>query len=145
LRGYPAWVNIITCSSRCCGTAGINATLALAGGHALSLSRQVRCRLFRLAARIGMVELMRSGCGDCRSQLPVLPGMPFDTSEILFEEAEKLGLRFVLCRGTATRTRQLEAELPSALRPETLDAFLSDIQRRRSASMIPRPLRCGAW
>jgi len=55
--------------------------------------------------------------------------MPFDSSAILFDEAGKLGLRFVLLRGGATQTRQLEAELPTALRPETLDACIADIER----------------
>ena len=67
------------------------------------------------------------------------PGMPFDASAILFDEAERLGLRFVLCRGGATLTRQLEAELPLALRPETLDAYLADIERLAAAYHAPAP------
>lgn len=85
---------------------------------------------FRLAARIGLVELLRSGCGTVADHNYLYyPGMPYDGSAILFEEAEALGLRFVLCRGGATRTRQLESELPQALRPEPLDAFLADCER----------------
>ena len=88
---------------------------------------------FRLAARIGLIELARSGCTTVADHNYVYyPGMPFDSSAILFEEAEKLGLRFVLLRGGATQTRQLEAELPSALRPETLDGYLADLQRLTS-------------
>jgi 8-oxoguanine deaminase len=70
--------------------------------------------LFRTAVRIGLLELALSGC---------------DSSAILFEEAERMCLRMVLCRGGATKVRQLEAELPQALRPESLDAFLGDVQR----------------
>jgi cytosine/adenosine deaminase-related metal-dependent hydrolase len=89
---------------------------------------------FRLAARIGLVELLRSGCGTVADHNYLYyPGMPYDGSAILFEEAEKLGLRFVLCRGGATRTRQLESELPQALRPESLDHFLTDCARLTSA------------
>jgi cytosine/adenosine deaminase-related metal-dependent hydrolase len=96
--------------------------------------------LFRLAARIGMVELLRSGCGTIADHNYLYyPGMPYDTSEILFEEAEALGLRFVLCRGGATRTRQLEAELPSALRPETLDGYLQDVTRLVQRYHDPAP------
>lgn len=85
---------------------------------------------FRLAARIGLVELLRSGCGTVADHNYLYyPGMPFDGSAILFDEAEKLGMRFVLCRGGATRTRQLEGELPQALRPESLDQFLADCER----------------
>lgn len=85
---------------------------------------------FRLAARIGLVELLRSGCGTVADHNYLYyPGMPFDSSAILFEEAAALGLRFVLCRGGATRTRQLESDLPQALRPESLDDFLADCTR----------------
>ncbi|WP_394790136.1 amidohydrolase family protein [Rhodoferax sp.] len=87
-------------------------------------------RLFRIAARIGLLELALSGCGTVADHNYLYyPGMPFDSSAILFEEAERMGLRFVLCRGGATRTRQLEAELPQAMRPESLDAYLADVER----------------
>lgn len=95
---------------------------------------------FRLAVRIGLVELMRSGCVTVADHNYLYyPGMPFDTSAILFEEAEALGLRFVLCRGGATRTRQLEADLPSALRPETLEAFIGDVARLTARYHDPSP------
>jgi len=85
---------------------------------------------FRLAARVGLVELVRSGCGTVADHHYLYyPDMPFDGAAILFEEAEALGVRFVLCRGGATQTRQLEAELPQALRPERFDAYLADVER----------------
>lgn len=85
---------------------------------------------FRLAARIGLIELARSGCATVADHHYLYyPGMPFDSAAILFEEAEALGLRFVLCRGGATQTRQLEADLPQALRPERLDDYLADVER----------------
>ncbi len=85
---------------------------------------------FRLAVRIGLVELARSGCATVADHHYLYyPGMPFDGAAILFEEADALGLRFVLCRGGATQTRQLEADLPQALRPEKLDDYLADIER----------------
>ena len=86
--------------------------------------------MFRVAVRIGLVELLRSGCGTVADHNYLYyPGMPYDTSAILFEEAEALGLRFVLCRGGATKTRALEASLPASLRPETLEHYLADIER----------------
>ena len=95
---------------------------------------------FRLAARIGLVELARSGCGTVADHNYLYyPGMPYDTSAILFEEADALGLRFVLCRGGATRTRQLESDLPQALRPETLDQFLADCERLVRTYHQPTP------
>ncbi|MFJ3056081.1 amidohydrolase family protein [Herbaspirillum sp. NPDC087042] len=141
---YPAWVNThhhLFQSLLKGDPLGINATLT---PWLAATPYRYRARfdadLFRLAARIGMVELLRSGCGTIADHNYLYyPGMPFDTSEILFDEAGRLGLRFVLCRGTATRTRQLEAELPSALRPETLEGFLADMGRLARRFHDPSP------
>nr|WP_026470165.1 amidohydrolase family protein [Alkanindiges illinoisensis] len=85
---------------------------------------------FRLAARIGLIELLRSGCATVADHHYLYwPGMPFDGAAILFEEATQLGMRFVLCRGGATQTRGLEADLPQAMRPEKFDAFMQDVER----------------
>lgn len=83
---------------------------------------------FRLAARIGLVELARSGCATVADHHYLyLPGMKFDSAEVLFEEAERLGLRFVLCRGGATQVRQAEGR--AAAGPETLTQYLDDVER----------------
>lgn len=85
---------------------------------------------FRLAARIGLVELVRSGCTTVADHHYLYwPNMPFDGAAILFEEAEALGARFVLCRGGATQTRGLESALPTALRPERFDDWMQDVER----------------
>ncbi|HCI5975390.1 TPA: amidohydrolase family protein, partial [Klebsiella quasipneumoniae subsp. similipneumoniae] len=53
---------------------------------------------FRLAVRIGLVELLRSGCASVADHNYLYwPDMPFDTSEIVFSEGEALGMRIVLC------------------------------------------------
>lgn len=145
---YPAWVNThhhLFQSLLKGDPAGID--LALTPWLAATPYRY-RARfdekLFRLAVRIGMVELLRSGCGTIADHNYLYyPGMPYDTADILFEEAEALGVRFVLCRGGATQTRQLEAELPSALRPETLSMYLDDMTRlvRRYHDPSPTAMR----
>ncbi|MCY6411505.1 amidohydrolase family protein [Acinetobacter sp. VNH17] len=85
---------------------------------------------FRIAVRIGLIELLRSGCATVADHHYLYwPQMPFDGSAILFDEAEKLGMRFVLCRGGATLTRGLENELPQALRPEKFEDYMADIER----------------
>lgn len=85
---------------------------------------------FRIAARVGLIELLRSGCATVADHHYLYwPNMPFDGAEILFDEADKLGMRFVLCRGGATNTRGLEAELPQALRPESFDSYMQDVER----------------
>jgi 8-oxoguanine deaminase len=87
-------------------------------------------QIFRLAARIGLIELLRSGCATVADHHYLYwPDMPFDGAEILFEEAEQLGMRFVLCRGGATHTRGLEAKLPQAMKAEKFDDYMADMQR----------------
>lgn len=87
-------------------------------------------KTFRLAVRIGLVELLRSGCATVADHHYLYwPEIPFDGAEILFDEASNLGMRFVLCRGGATQTRNLESELPQALRAETFDAYIMDVER----------------
>ena len=108
----------------------------------------------RLAARIGLVELALSGCTTVADhQYHYYPGMPFDASAAVFDEAHKLGLRFVLCRGGQTQARALtDQAAPPQVMPETLDAFMAaiefDVQRfhdpspmsmRRVVSAITTP------
>jgi len=131
---YPAWINthhhlfqsLLKGEPR-----GLNATLTpWLAATPYRFRAGFDAERFRLAARIGLVELMLSGCGTVADHNYLYyPGMSFDASAILFDEADRLGLRFVLCRGGATLTRQLEAELPLALRPESLDAYLADLER----------------
>lgn len=131
---YPAWVNthhhlfqsLLKGEPR-----GINSSLtAWLEATPYRFRAAFDAELFRLAVRIGLVELVRSGCGTVADHNYLhYPGMPFDPSAILFEEARALGVRLVLCRGGATRTRALEATLPSALLPETLDDFAADVER----------------
>lgn len=88
-------------------------------------------KMLRLAARIGIIELMLSGCTTIADhQYHYYPGMPFDASAAIFEEAEKLGVRMVLCRGGQTQARVMtDAEAPPQVAPETIDAFLAGIER----------------
>lgn len=84
----------------------------------------------RVAARIGLVELALSGCSTVADhQYHYYPGMPFDASAVVFEEAEKLGLRFVLCRGGQTQARAMtDTQAPPQSAPETLDAFMAGVE-----------------
>ncbi len=108
----------------------------------------------RLAARVGLVELALSGCSTVSDhQYHYWPGMPFDASEAVFDEAARLGMRFVLARGGQTQARAAtDAEAPPQVRPETLDGFLASVERdvhrfhdagpmsmRRVASAITTP------
>ena len=131
---YPAWVNThhhLFQSVLKGDPLGLNATLTpWLSATPMRLRPLLDEHGFRLAARIGLVELALSGCATVADHnYHYYPGMPYDTSAILFEEADALGLRFVLCRGGGTLARLPGDQLPPASRPETLDGFLSDIER----------------
>lgn len=98
----------------------------------------------RLAARIGLVELLLSGCTTVADHHYLYhPGIGHDAAEVLFDEAGRLGLRFMLLRGGATQVRRVEADSPAHLRPETLDAMVADLERSvdRFHQRGPRPMR----
>ena len=98
--------------------------------------------LLELAATIGMVELVLSGCTTIADHhLVYWPDMPFDGDEVMFATAAKLGVRYVLCRGGETLTPPVADPAPPP------DAGRDDRGRRRAASRYhdPAPARCGAW
>jgi cytosine/adenosine deaminase-related metal-dependent hydrolase len=84
--------------------------------------------LLTLAAEIGMTELMLSGCTTLADHHYVYwKGIDYDPAKLLFDLAERFGLRFVLCRGGATLKRPFEAA--DAPAPETLDLIVNDVER----------------
>jgi cytosine/adenosine deaminase-related metal-dependent hydrolase len=96
----------------------------------------------RIAARVGLVELLLSGCTTVADhQYHYYPGMPFDASAVVFEEAARLGLRFVLCRGGQTQVRAMtDAVAPPQSAPETLDAFMAGVERDTRRFHDPGPM-----
>src|SRR5688572_18550008 len=74
--------------------------------------------LLALAAEIGMAQLMLSGCTTVADHHYVYwTGINYDPAKILFDAAERFGMRLVLCRGGATVKRGFEP--PDAPEPET--------------------------
>ena len=145
---YPAWVNTHhhLAQSLLKGIAtGINSTLTPWLAAVPYYYRRVfNSNLLRIAARIGLAELALSGCGTVADHHYVYwPEIDFDGAEILFEEAERFGLRFVLCRGGATMDREFEASMPKACSAESLDSYLSDLTRLadRYNDTSPRSMR----
>ncbi|RYY99201.1 MAG: amidohydrolase, partial [Comamonadaceae bacterium] len=141
---YPAWVNThhhLFQSLLKGDPAGINATLGpWLQATPWRLRPQMDEAMFRLATRIGLVELALSGCGTVADHnYHYWPGMPYDGSAIQFEEAERLGLRFVLCRGGGTLSRVAIADLPPSLQPEPLDTYLADVERIAGRWHDPAP------
>lgn len=142
---YPAWVNThhhLFQSMLKGDPVGLNATLTpWLTATPMRLRPRMSEQDFRLAARIGLLELALSGCGTVADHnYHYYPDMPYDSSAILFEEAAKLGLRFVLCRGGGTLSRATPGvPLPPASRPETLDGFLADMRRLAREFHDPAP------
>lgn len=92
---------------------------------------------FRVAVRIGLVELALSGCGTVADhQYHVYPGMDYDPTAVCFEEAARLGLRFVLCRGGQTLP---SADAPPEAVPETLEQFLAGVEHDAARFHDPSP------
>jgi cytosine/adenosine deaminase-related metal-dependent hydrolase len=141
---YPGWVNThhhLAQSVLRGVPAGIN--LPLAGWLGAVPYAYRRCfdpELLALAGEVGMVDLVLSGCTTIADHHYVYwPGMDYDPAEILFGLAERLGIRFVLCRGGATLRRPFELNDPEALPPETLDAIVGDVERLVGAYHDPGP------
>jgi cytosine/adenosine deaminase-related metal-dependent hydrolase len=83
----------------------------------------------RLAARIGIIELLLSGCTTVADHHYIYhPRMGFDPSQALFDEAARLGARFMLLRGGATQSRDAMEGAPPHLQPESLDDLLTGVE-----------------
>jgi cytosine/adenosine deaminase-related metal-dependent hydrolase len=97
--------------------------------------------IFRLAVRVGLVELLLSGCSTVADhQYHYYPGMPFDASAIAFDEAGRLGMRMVLARGGQTQNRAIDPNPCPQTAPETLDAFLQGVSDDAARFHDPSPL-----
>jgi cytosine/adenosine deaminase-related metal-dependent hydrolase len=86
--------------------------------------------MLRTAARIGIAELVLSGCTTVADHhYAYWPGMPYDASALLFDVAAEFGVRFVLLRGGATKVRDTDVNPPPEARPETLEGFIKSVER----------------
>jgi 8-oxoguanine deaminase len=100
----------------------------------------------RVAVRVGLVELMLSGCTTvCDHQYHLYPDMPFDASAAVFDEAERLGLRLVLARGGQTVARAMtDTQAPPQVMPVTVEQFLVSVEDDVRRFHDPSPRRCAA-
>ncbi len=72
--------------------------------------------------------------------------MPFDTSEIVFSEGGSAGGCASSCAGVGRpEGRAVEKDLPVALRPETFDGYMADVERLVSRYRDPGPSLCAGW
>ena len=132
---YPGWVNTHhhLFQSLLKGVpAGINLPLVeWLAAVPVPYRRFIDEEMLRLAATIGIAELLLSGCTTVADHhYGYWPRMPFDASAALFDVAERLGVRFALARGGATRMRgEIDRDAPPQAQPETLDGFIADVER----------------
>ncbi len=96
--------------------------------------------MLETAALLGLAELMLSGCTTVADFHNLYyPNMRFDSSAVIFETAERLGVRMVLCRGFSTRQRATTTPSPLAMPPESTAAVLADIERDVARWHDPSP------
>ncbi|WP_215766214.1 amidohydrolase family protein [Gluconobacter cerinus] len=86
-------------------------------------------RALNVAARVGMVELLLSGCTTVADHHYLFADMyAYDPAAVLFEAAEDLGLRYVLARGGTTRARKFDTDDIIPAPTETLDVMMKRIE-----------------
>lgn len=96
------------------------------------------------AARVGFYELLRSGVTTCadhhylyhRATTPEL-------EDAVWQAADELGIRLVLCRGAATAQGSHRGMQGSAIQPESLDMALTRLEttRQRYHDASPESMR----
>lgn len=94
----------------------------------------------RVAATIGLAELALSGV-TCVADHHYFysEAYDFDPDEILFDVAGTFGMRFVLCRGGATRGRVFDGDNSAPLPTETLDTMIAAVTRTTERWHDPSP------
>jgi cytosine/adenosine deaminase-related metal-dependent hydrolase len=96
-----------------------------------------------IAVTIGLVELLLSGTTTCADHHYLYHrGCDPAATDVLFEVAQRLGVRLALCRGGATVAGD-HPGYPADLVPESLAEYLSDVERLvgRYHQSGPRPMR----
>lgn len=142
---YPGWVNThhhLFQSVLKGVPAGINVPLAQ---WLVEVTGRYRHRIdaeaLEVAATIGLAELLLSGCTTVADHHYLYyPGIGHDGAQILFSVADRLGVRFALCRGGMTRPQPgFEHDTPPELRPESVDDIIGDVERLVARFHDPAP------
>ncbi|MFD2237429.1 amidohydrolase family protein [Aureimonas populi] len=94
----------------------------------------------RVAATIGLAELALSGATTVADHHYFYsPAYDFDPNEVLFEVAERFGLRFALCRGGATKSRRFDGDRLAPLPTEPLGAMIDAVEAAAARWHDPAP------
>ena len=94
----------------------------------------------RVSATIGLAELALSGATTVLDHHYFYsPAYDFDPNEILFEVADRFGLRFVLARGGATTTRRFDGADAAPLPTEPLETMIDAVEAAARRWHDPAP------
>ncbi|WP_372971712.1 amidohydrolase family protein [Marinobacter sp.] len=84
------------------------------------------------AARLGLYELIRSGASTCADHHYLYHATTSpELEESVWQAAEELGVRLVLCRGSATETGSHEGMIEHRIKPETIDQVIDRLDATR--------------
>jgi 8-oxoguanine deaminase len=93
-----------------------------------------------VAAQIGLTELLLSGTTSAADHHYLFSdAYGFDPADIMFETAQKLGLRFIFCRGGATVARSFDTPEIAAMPTEPLDKMIQRVEACAKKYHDPAP------
>ncbi len=85
------------------------------------------------AAKLGFYELLRSGATTCADHHYLYhANSSQETEDAVWQAAEEMGIRFVLCRGGATIKGTHKGLAKAGVIPESLDTMTTRLERSRS-------------
>ncbi|MGE3245633.1 MAG: amidohydrolase family protein [Beijerinckiaceae bacterium] len=94
----------------------------------------------RVSATIGLAELVLSGATSVADHHYLFsPQYDFDPLETLFGVAGRFGVRFVLCRGGATKGRNFDGDNTTPLPTETVEAMIGAVEDAAGKWNDPAP------
>lgn len=94
---------------------------------------KVTPQLMYHAARLGLYELLRSGATTCADHHYLYHATTSpELEDAIWQAADELGMRLVLCRGSATEVGSHQGMIEHGISPETLDQILDRLEATRS-------------
>ncbi|MEH6563756.1 MAG: amidohydrolase family protein [Halopseudomonas sp.] len=85
------------------------------------------------AARLGLYELLRSGATTCADHHYLYHATTSpELEDAVWQAADELGMRLVLCRGSATEVGSHQGMVDHGIAPETLPQILDRLEASRS-------------
>jgi len=119
--------------------AGLNQTLGdWLGSVPYRFWPKVTPDLMYHAARLGLYEMIRSGATTCADHHYLYHSTtPPELEDAVWQAADELGIRLVLCRGSATEQGSHEGMIEHNIEPETLDQVINRLDATRKKHHQP--------